>query len=63
MDVSDAVLVARFGSEDKSAKLNAQGKINADVTGDSNINGDDVLKILQWIAKLITDEELAPPKK
>ena len=63
VDVSDAVLVARYSAEDKTAVLKTQGKINVELTGDGNVNGDDVLKILRWIAKIITDAELAPPAK
>lgn len=63
VDVSDAVLVARFAAEDSEAVISAQGKLNADVTGDQNINGDDTIKILRAIAKLITLEELAPSAK
>ena len=59
VEVSDAVLVARFAAEDSEANISAQGKLNADVTGDQNINGDDTIKILRAIAKLITLEELA----
>ena len=43
--------------------IKTQGKINVELTGDGNVNGDDVLKILRWIAKIITDAELAPPAK
>lgn len=63
VDVSDAVLVARFAAEDSEAVISAQGKLNSDVTGDQNINGDDTIKILRAIAKLITLEELAPSAK
>ena len=63
VDVSDVVLVARFAAEDSEAVISAQGKLNADVTGDQNINGDDTIKILRAIAKLITLEELAPSAK
>lgn len=63
VDVSDAVLVARYSAEDKTAVIKTQGKINVELTGDGNVNGDDVLKILRWIAKIINDAELAPPAK
>lgn len=63
VDVSDAVLVARFAAEDSTAMIKAQGKINAELTGDGSIQSDDAAKILRWIAKLITTEQLAPPKK
>ena len=63
IDVSDAVLIARFAAEDDTATIKAQGKINADVTGDGSIKSDDAAKILRWIAKLISTDELAPPAK
>ena len=55
VDVSDAVLLARFIAEDKSATVTAQGQKNADVTHDGQRTGDDTIKILQYIAKLVTD--------
>lgn len=62
IDVSDAVLVARFAAEDPKAEITAQGKINADVNGNGNVDSEDTLKILRAIAKLISAEELAPSK-
>lgn len=52
VDVSDAVLVARFVAEDKDADISSAGKRNADLNGDGNITGDDVIAILRKIAKL-----------
>ncbi len=60
VDVADAVLVARFTAEDQTANISMEGKINADVTHDGNINGDDTILILRYIAKLVTFTELAP---
>ena len=62
VDVSDAVLIARFAAEDKAAKITGAGMRNADVSGDGNITSEDCVKILKYIAKLITEEELAPAK-
>lgn len=59
VDVSDAVLMARFGAEDKTAVITAQGKINGDVTHDGGVNGDDAIKVLKFVAKLITKDDLA----
>lgn len=53
VDVSDAVLLARFIAEDHSAKISAEGKINADCNGDREYTGTDTIMILQYIAKLI----------
>lgn len=52
VDVSDAVLAARFAAEDNTAMITAQGKINADMNSDGNITGDDVIAVLRKIAKL-----------
>jgi hypothetical protein len=55
VDVSDAVLLARFVAEDSEATVSAQGKKNADVTHDGDLTGDDTIKILKYIAKLVDD--------
>ncbi|MBP0989072.1 MAG: DUF5620 domain-containing protein, partial [Oscillospiraceae bacterium] len=60
VDVSDAVLVARYVAEDTGANLTAQGKINADVTHDGNITGEDTILILRYIAKMVTLADLEP---
>ena len=52
IDVSDAVLLARFCTEDSKAVITEQGKQNADVNEDGNITLDDVTAILRKIAKL-----------
>ncbi|MBQ5339390.1 MAG: endo-1,4-beta-xylanase [Oscillospiraceae bacterium] len=53
VDVSDAVLLARYVAEDSGANIQAQGKINADVDGVTGLTGDDVIQILKYIAKII----------
>lgn len=60
VDVSDAVIMARFYAEDSTVKITAQGKRNADVTHDGNINSDDVMLVLKYIAKLIPYSDLEP---
>ena len=52
IDVSDAVLLARFCAEDSEAVITAQGKQNADLDYDGSITGEDVIAILRKIAKL-----------
>ena len=52
IDVSDAVLLARFCTEDSKAVITDQGKQNADVNGSGKIDLDDVTAILRKIAKL-----------
>ena len=58
-DVADAVLIVRFAAEDKNADITDQGKKNADVTHDGNVDDQDAVKILQYIAKKIELEDLA----
>lgn len=53
VDVSDAVRLARFLAEDKTAAITADGRQNADADGSSEINADDVMYILRIIAKLV----------
>ncbi|HAM69275.1 MAG TPA: glycoside hydrolase [Ruminococcus sp.] len=60
VDVSDAVLIARYVAEDDTAVITKQGKANAAVSGKGTIVLDDAAKILKFVAKLITKEELAP---
>ncbi|MBR3418735.1 MAG: dockerin type I repeat-containing protein [Oscillospiraceae bacterium] len=59
VDVADAVLIARFANEDKEAVITDLGKMFADVTNDGNVDGQDAERILQYIAKKITLEDLA----
>ncbi len=59
VDVSDAVLLARFNAEDSAATISAQGKINADVDHDGQYTASDVTKILKYIAKIISKDDLA----
>ena len=44
------------------AIIEEQGLLNAEVTGDNNVDAKDALKVLKFIAKLISEEELAPQK-
>jgi aryl-phospho-beta-D-glucosidase BglC (GH1 family) len=60
VDVADAVLMARFCAEDKEVKVSAQGKQNADVSGDGDLTTDDLSKLLLYLANMLTAEELAP---
>ena len=55
IDVSDAVLLARFVAEDASAKISAIGILNADVDGNGNAGSEDIVLILQYIAKRIKE--------
>ncbi|MCQ2417918.1 MAG: glycoside hydrolase family 9 protein [Oscillospiraceae bacterium] len=59
VDVSDAVLLARYIAEDAAAKISGQGKMNADVTHDNSLDTNDITKILKYVAKILTAEDLA----
>lgn len=52
VDVSDAVLVARFCAEDPAAEISAQGREFADMDNDGNLTANDVVEILKLIAKI-----------
>lgn len=62
VDVSDAVLLARFNAEDSSAKITTQGKANADVNASGAPDKNDTVKILKFIAKIIPYESLGTEK-
>lgn len=53
IDVSDAILIARFVAEDPTVRISGEGKIAADVDHDGKLTQDDVVTILKYIAKLI----------
>ena len=50
VNVADAVLLARFLAEDSEAAVSAQGKANANVSGDSDVTSDDLTLILEFLA-------------
>jgi endoglucanase len=58
VDVADAVLLAKYLAEDASANVSAQGKVNADVNASGAPDNDDTTKILKYIAKIISYDEL-----
>lgn len=53
VDVSDAVLIARWLAEDAGATVTAQGRLNADVNASGAPDTEDVTLILKIIAKLV----------
>ena len=53
VDVSDAVLVARFAAEDRTAQISGSGMICADVNADGTVDTKDAADILKYIAKLL----------
>ena len=52
VNVADAVLLARMLAEDKDITVTAQGRANANVNGDSNVDSDDLTGILEYLAGL-----------
>jgi hypothetical protein len=50
VNVADAVMLARFLAEDKEITVSAQGKLNANVSGDSDTTSDDLTIILEYLA-------------
>ena len=61
MDVSDAILLARFVAEDSEANITAAGKKNADCDGKAGLNGEDTIRILKFIAKIVTADQMGKP--
>lgn len=53
VDVSDAVLLARFALADDSAQISEAGKRNADCDGIEGIDTNDVIHIVRMIAGLV----------
>lgn len=53
VDVSDAVLLARFIAEDSAAIIDNAGQINADTDHNGNLETADITLLLQFIAKMI----------
>ena len=51
IDVSDAVLLARYAAEDRTAAITSRGKQLADVNRDGDLTSDDTLQILEYISK------------
>lgn len=52
VDVSDAVLLARYLAEDKGAVVSQTGRLNADINENGGLDSDDVIQILRTIARL-----------
>ncbi len=53
IDVADAVMLARFISEDTDINVSGQGLLNANVNRDSVLDAADIRMILSYIANLI----------
>ena len=53
VDISDAVLIARYLAEDRDAVVTDQGKANADIDGEKGVGDGDLFMLLKVIAKII----------
>ena len=61
VDIADAVLICRYVVQDNEAVITNTGKYYADVTHDEKVDLDDAEKLLQFIAKKLTHDDLYPP--
>ncbi|MBQ3940949.1 MAG: serine protease inhibitor [Oscillospiraceae bacterium] len=54
--IADAILLARYIAEDTDITVTAQGRVNADMTGDDLIDADDSAALLSWLAGTASDD-------
>lgn len=59
VNISDVILLSRYVSEEK-VTITENGLENAAVTGSDTLSTADITKIIEYIAKLITVQQLAP---
>ena len=52
VDIADAILLARFCAEDSGAVISAQGKINADISGNGYVTSSDLTLLLEFLADI-----------
>jgi hypothetical protein len=57
-DISDAVLIARYIVQDKAAVITDQGLANADLTHDGNVDGEDLSRLMLFLGRIITFDDL-----
>ena len=50
VNVADAIFLARYIAEDKEAVLSPQGKANAELTGDSSLDSNDIGRLLLYLS-------------
>ena len=58
VDVADAVLICRFAVADAEAEITDQGRKQADVNHDGTVDAKDSEKLVQYIAKKLTADDL-----
>lgn len=61
VNIADAILLARFNAEDTDITVTTEGKGNADLNADGQINADDLSTLLRTLANL--DSEVNPDLK
>ena len=54
VNVADAVLLARFLAEDADVTVSTQGKLNANVDGKTGVTADDLTKIMEYLAGMVS---------
>lgn len=59
VDVADAVLMSRYVASDSGIQITTQGITNSDVTHDGVITAADTTKVINYIAKKISKDDLA----
>ncbi len=55
VNIADAVMLARFLAEDSEVTVSAQGKRNAQLTGDENIDSDDLTRLMEYLAGIVKE--------
>ena len=60
VDVADAIKLARYNAEDKDVTVSEEGLRNANIVAGDKIGADELTKLLEFLANLITEEQLAP---
>lgn len=57
IEITDVILLNRLAAEDVTVTITAQGQKNAECNDDGQINADDALLILRYMASIISAEE------
>lgn len=55
VNINDVILLSRYISEDRDAKVSEQGLANAECDGKEGLNANDVTVIIEFVAKLIPE--------
>ncbi len=60
VNVADAVMLARYNAEDPDVSVKNEGVRNANIVAGEKIGAEELTKLLEYLANLITEEQLAP---